>query len=161
MSFGTLTPFQIQFTVVVSPSTKVDAAKPNTHLPNGNYLTSPWQYTPYRDHRVHFWITPQDLKFSRTANGRYHDDLQLITILYRDDGVIANSIASTVPIEISADDLDSVMVSGLNFDQKIAVPTTGNFFLRAGVGEVSSSHVGALEIPVEWIKPIATSDPSH
>ena len=161
MSFGTLTPNQVQFTVVVSPSPRIDIAKAGSPLPSLNYLTAPWQNSQYRNYRVHFWIDPQDLKFSRTAHGRYHDNLQLITILYRDDGVIANSIASTVPIEIAADDLDSVMVSGLTFDQKIAVPTTGNFFLRAGVGETSTSHVGALEIPVEWIKPMATSQPQH
>jgi hypothetical protein len=44
------------------------------------------------------------------------------------------------------------MQNGMGVDQTIAIPTQGNFFLRLGVHDLTSDHIGTLEVPVETIK---------
>jgi hypothetical protein len=157
MGFGVLAPDEVNFTIVATPSTEKEALKPGAMLPKGNFLTEPFRSIPYRNYRIHYWVDPKALTFSRTADGGYRDELQVVAMVYRDDGLVANSLATTVPIQVSADDLESEQVYGLTLDQTIAVPVTGNplpgnFFLRVGVRETPTGHVGAIEVPAEWIK---------
>jgi hypothetical protein len=46
-----------------------------------------------------------------------------------------------------------MLLSGLHAEQQIAVPVKGNYFLRVGVHDVPSDHIGALEIPVDEVHP--------
>ena len=53
--------------------------------------------------------------------------------------------------------MEDALTNGITYDQTIAVPLAGNpvpgnFFLRVGVNEASTGHIGSLEIPAEWIK---------
>jgi VWFA-related protein len=157
MGFGMLAPNEVNFTVVAAPTAENEVLKAGEALPKGIFLTEPFRTVPYRNYRVHYWVDPKDLSFTRSADGTYRDELQLVAMVYRDDGLVANSLATTVPFQISADDLESVQMSGVTVDQTIAVPVTGNplpgsFFLRFGVNETSTGHVGAIEVPAEWIK---------
>lgn len=158
MGFAKPTPVGIHFTLVATPSSQVEKAKPGNQLPPENFLTAPFAASAYRNYKIHYWVDPQDLHFARTASGTYRDDFQFVAMIYRDDGVTANSIASAAHIEVSEDERDSLMNSGVTYDQAIAIPTEGNFFLRAGVQEVESDLVGALEVPAEWMTPSAAQD---
>ena len=157
MGFGTVAPDQVNFTIVVTPSPQIEAPTSGIAPAKGNFLTGPFSTAPYRNYKVHYWIDPKSLKFSRLANGAYRDDLQFAAILYRDDGFVANSSSVTTHIQVSADGLEDILSSGVTFDQTIALPVVGNplpenFFLRTGIDEVSTGRVGALELPTEWIK---------
>jgi hypothetical protein len=44
-----------------------------------------------------------------------------------------------------------MMQSGLPVKQQIAIPVKGNYFLRVGVHDVASDHIGAIEIPVDEV----------
>jgi VWFA-related protein len=154
MGFARSTPVGVHFTVVVTPAPRVEKTKANQPLPPDNFLTAPFAASPYRNCKIHYWVDPQDLHFVRTASGSYRDDFQFVAMIYRDDGVAANSIASPAHLEVSEDERDSLMNSGVTYDQVIALPTEGNFFLRAGVQEVESDLVGALEVPAEWLTPL-------
>jgi hypothetical protein len=49
------------------------------------------------------------------------------------------------------------MASGIIYDQTVAVPVTGNdtasnFYLRVGVDETSTSHIGAIELRTDSIQ---------
>ena len=46
-----------------------------------------------------------------------------------------------------------MLATGLPARQEIAVPVKGNYFLRVGVHDVASDHIGALEIPVDEVHP--------
>jgi len=157
MGFGTLTPNQVDFTIVVTPSPAVEKPKSGIPPAKDNFVTGPFVDAPYRNYKVHYWIDPKTLKFSRTGNGAYRDDLQFVAILYRDDGLVANSVSITAHIQFSADNLDDIHTSGVTFDQTIAMPITDkrlpdSFFLRVGVSEASTGHIGTLELPADWIK---------
>jgi hypothetical protein len=162
LGFGSFAPSQINFTIVVSPAAEVEKPKPGAAPEKGNFVATAFSNLPYRNYRVHFWIDPKDLKLSRLANGSYRDDLRFIAIVYSDDGSVANSVSTTAHIQVSADNLQSILTDGVTFDENISVPTrreapavdvlAPNFFLRVAVNENSTGHLGALEVPVETIR---------
>ena len=159
MGFATPTPFQVHFSVVVTPSEQKEKTKPGEDLPAGNYLTGAFRDGAYRNYAVHYWVDPRDLRFLQTAPGSYRDDLQFVIMVYRDDGLAANSVAYAAHIEVHPEDLTELDTSGVTADQTVAIPTDGNnYFLRVGVNEVSSGHLGALEVPAEWIKAAPAQD---
>ena len=153
MVFASPTPDQIHFTAVITPSAQTEKKK-GTLAPN-NFLAGPFAGNSYRNYRVHYWIDPRDLHFARTASGVYRIDLRFVVVVYRDDGVAANSLATSAHIEVTGDQLPELMISGVTADQTIALPLAGSFFLRSGVHEINTNLVGALEIPSEWIKLVA------
>ena len=162
MTFAKPTPTQVHFTVVVTPEPQVEKTKAGTPLPAENFLTGPFVGLAYRSYKIHYWVDPQDLHFERTAKGTYRDDFLFAAVIYRDDGIAVNSIASnSAHIEVSEDDRDLLLSSGATFDQTIAIPvdeSQGRYFLRAGVREAGLDRVGSLEVPTEWVKPAAPPD---
>jgi VWFA-related protein len=153
MGFATPTPSQIHFSVVVTPAMQKEKTKPGEDLPAGNYLTGPFRDGAYRYYKVHYWVDPQDLRLLRTASGSYRDDLQFVAVVYRDDGVPANSVAYTAHIEVSEDSMQGLQMAGVTSDQTIAIPVDdSNYFLRVGVNDMATGHIGAVELPVEWVK---------
>jgi len=170
MQFGSLPLDRINFTVVASPSANVARLKPGEPLPSNNFLTEPFRQDAYRNVRIHYWVDPRNLTFSRDPSGDYSDTLQFVVVIYRDDGVPANSIATTENVQVSAEGMEDALLSGITFDQTIAVPVAGNpvpgnFFLHVGVCERSSNRIGTIEVPDEWIKlapaPAKTIAASH
>jgi len=152
IGFGTPTPAQLSFTVVVTPSPQIEQSKPGAPLPKDNFLADKFRNAPYRNYKIHYWIDPQSLKFQRIALGSFRTNLQFVAVVYQDDGFAANSISASAHIELSAADFESTLASGVTFDQTIAIPADGNFFLRTAVQEASTNRVGALEISTEQIK---------
>jgi VWFA-related protein len=157
MEFSSLTPTDIHFTVGITPSEQVVRPAKDAPLPNDVYLTAPFKSSPYRAIRIHYRIARSDLQFQQTSKGTYTDDLQFVAVLYRDDGLLANSITFATHLEISPGTYARIESAPIAYDQTIAMPTTGVFFLRAGVHEIPTGHIGALEIPAEAIQlPSAT-----
>jgi VWFA-related protein len=161
MQFGSLPPDGVNFTLSASPSADASELKPGAQLPEMNFLTQPFRQNSLQSVRLHYRIDPRSLTFSRDASGSYRDDLEFVAVVYRDDGTPANSITSTEQVEVSGDGIEGPLTaattSGITFDQTIAVPISGNpvpgnFFLRVAIDERSTNHVGAIEIPAEWIK---------
>ncbi len=157
MGFGTLTPNQVDFTIVVTPSAQKEKPKSDPPSAKDNFIIDPFRNATYRNYKVHYWIDPKGLKFSRTANGTYRDDLQFVAIVYHDDGLVANSVSITAHVEASSNNLGNLLTSGITFDQTIAMPIADNmmaenYFFRVGVSETSTGHIGALELPADWVK---------
>ena len=152
VGFGKLAPAQLSFTVVVTPSPQTEQSKTGAPLPKDNFLADKFRNAPYRNYKIHYWIDPQSLKFQRIALGSFRTNLQFVAVVYQDDGFAANSISASAHIELSAADFESTLASGVTFDQTIAIPADGNFFLRTAVQEASTNRVGALEISTEQIK---------
>jgi len=56
-------------------------------------------------------------------------------------------------LDMSEDRYRQLLAHGLQAQEQIAVPVKGNYFLRVGVHDVPSDHIGALEIPVDEVHP--------
>jgi VWFA-related protein len=152
MSFGAVAPFQVLFTVTATPSRTVEANKHNAPLPKNTFLSPEFSKSPYRLYTLHYSIRPKDLQFSSQTVGSYADSLEFIAVLYTDTGRVANSLAGHANMEVNATGYGQIVRSGLGYEMTIAIPTNGNFFPRAGVYDLTSDRIGALEIPVEAIK---------
>ena len=155
--FGSLPPDRIKFTIVVTPSPTIEKLKPGAPPPKDNYLTPPFLADAYCNVRIHYWIDPQYLRFTQDPGGSYSDELQFVVGIDRDDGVQANSLSTPEQIRLSEEGMSNLQISGITFDQTIAIPLSGNpipgnFFLRVAVSERSSGNVGAIEIPTERIQ---------
>jgi VWFA-related protein len=152
MAFGAVAPFQVLFKVHVTPDSDTGKIKRNMQLPQGNYLHTQWQHSPYRNYHIHYSIDPSDLQFESDRVGSYHDTIQFIAVVYDDTGEVVNSLISTAPLKGDPEGFGQIMQNGFGIDQTIAVPTHGDFFLRLGVHDLTSDRIGALEVPVETIK---------
>lgn len=157
MGFAAAAPDQVSFTIAVTPSAEIEKPATGAVPAKGNFLAASFSSNPYRNYRVHYWIDPKDLQFSRAANGAFRDDLRFIAIVYADDGTVANSVSTAAHIQVSADSLQSILTQGVTFDENIAIPIRSDanaphFYLRVAVTESSNSHIGVIEIPVESIQ---------
>jgi len=164
MVFGSLPLDRIDFTLTATASADAVKLKPGALLPEGNFLTPTFRQDAYRNVHIHYRMDPNSLAFARDSLGGYYDSLQFIAVVYRDDGAPVTSIQSNEQIQISAGGLARALNSGITYDQTIAVPldgnpNPGNFFIRVGVAERPSGHVGTIEIPTEWIKLPSPSNP--
>jgi VWFA-related protein len=157
MQFGSLPLDRIDFTLTATASANIVKLKPGMPLPGENFLAPPFRQDAYRNVHIHYRMDPNSLTFAKDSLGGYYDSLQFIAVVYRDDGAPVNSIQSNEQIQVSAGSLAGALNSGITYDQTIAVPLDGNpipgnFFVRAGVAERPSGHVGTIEIPAEWLK---------
>jgi hypothetical protein len=164
MVFGSLPLDRIDFTLTATASADTVKLKPGAPLPEGNFLTPPFRQDAYRNVHIHYRMDPNSLAFARDSLGGYYDSLQFIAVVYRDDGAPVTSIQSNEQIQVSARGFAGAVNSGITYDQTIAVPldgnpNPGNFFVRVGVAERPSGHVGTIEIPAEWIKLPSPSNP--
>jgi VWFA-related protein len=152
MSFGAVAPFQILFQAHVTPELSTDKIKRNMPPPKDNYLKPQWLHSPYRNYHIHYSIDPQGIQFASQRVGFYHATIQFVAIVYDDTGQIVNSLIETIPIEVDPEGFGRIMQNRMSAEQTIAIPAHGNFFLRLGVHDHNSDHIGALEVPVETIK---------
>jgi hypothetical protein len=157
MQLGSLPLDRIDFTLTATASADTVKLKPGASLPGQNFITPPFRQDAYRNVHIHYRIDPHSLTLAQDSPGAYHDRLQFVAVVYRDDGTPANSIASTEQVQISGDGSEGQLTSAVTFDQTIAIPVAGNplpgsFFLRVGVQEIATGHIGAVEVPTEWIK---------
>jgi VWFA-related protein len=156
VAFSSPPPADLHFTVSVDPAAKIEQVVNGAFTPADNYLAAEWREKPFRNYQLHYTIDPQDLRFAYTnksSNGvfQYRDNLQFVIVVYRDDDGVVNSLSTTTPFSLDEADYYKTMQAGLNFDQTIAVPIDGRYYLRVVVLESSSKHIGAIEIPPERI----------
>jgi hypothetical protein len=165
MRFGALTPSEFPIKVTVTPSAEVTRPWPGPPPRQDDAVARPFQALPYRSCRVRYWVDPASLHFKKSLTAdSFHASLEFAAAVYRDDGAPVTSIQSNEQIQISAGGLARALNSGITYDQTIAVPldgnpNPGNFFIRVGVAERPSGHVGTIEIPTEWIKLPSPSNP--
>ncbi len=151
MNFTLQAPYDLPFSVTVTPSPDFATIAPGAQPPPGNFLGEPWRDIPYRTLKLHYSLDPQDFQFSE-RNGLFHNQFELVALLFRDDGAVVNSAALTAPVDVTADDFDRIDHTGMAFEQTVAMPATGNFYLRLGVHEINSGRIGVLAIPTELIR---------
>jgi len=156
MGFGVLPSSKVDFTIAAEPSPGIEIAKPV--VASAKPSAGPDNFVPgqVRNYQIHYWVDPTRLAFSRTANGSYRDDLRFAAIVYGDDGQGINLVSASTHLEVPADDLEMILTSGITFTQTVAVPIVRDgiqdrLFIRTGVLELSTGHIGVIEVPADQI----------
>ena len=143
---GGLTPTQILFKVRLDPASSTTAALAAGSQPNPKKMKP-----PYRSITVSYSIDIDSIAFRRSGDGRYHADFEFGAMVYNADGDLVNTASLHVRPVLTAAAYQAMLKNGAPAYQKIDVPANGDYTLRIGVHDLTSDHVGALEVPTSAI----------
>lgn len=153
MQLGAIPPTEAIFTASVSINDKVEKLDKKAPLPQDNYLEADYKGKPFRTYTVQIHVDARALLLMRMSDGRRHGRVDFVSLVFDQNGNRVNSLLTTAVLNLSEETYRKLLVSGLPAQQVVAIPVKGNYFLRVGVHDVASDHIGALEIPVDQIRP--------
>ena len=162
MQLGAIMPAEIVFTANLAMDDKVEKLDKNVPPPANNHLEADFKGKPFRTYTVKILADARALRLNREADGLRHGSVEFVTVAYDQTGNRVNSLISTAVLNLSEDSYRQLLTIGLPAELQIAVPVKGNYFLRVGVHDVPSDHIGAMEIPVDEVHPgvVAQSVPT-
>ena len=152
MQLGAVSPTEIVITAKVAEDDKVEKLKRKAPLPQDNYLEADYRGKPFRIYTVMVKADARALRLARGADDMRHGRVEFVTLVYDQVGTRVNSLLTTAVLDVSEEHYRRLLASGLVAQQQIAVPVKGNYFLRVGVHDVASDHIGALEVPVDEVR---------
>jgi VWFA-related protein len=148
MMRGTLQPSQVLFRVSVAPASATE-----TSLPPGNNA-DPKMKPPYRRLTLSYNVDLNSLQFDQAPDGAYHGQFEYAVNVYDSgDGKLLNSSVMAAKPALLPAVYESLLTSGAKLHQDIDVPAKGGTILRIGVHDLTTDHVGAIEIPMSSITP--------
>jgi VWFA-related protein len=146
---GTLQPTEILFRVGVTPAAGTDAI-----LPPGSNADPKAMKPPYRHLTLNYNIDINGIQFDSSPDGSYHGQFEYAVIVYdAGDGKMVNSSVMAAKPSLPPAVYQSMLDSGANLRQEIALPAKGEYTLRIGVHDLTTDHVGAIEVPVSALTP--------
>jgi len=153
MQLGAIPPTEVVFTASLAIDDAVQKLDKSAPPPPDNYLSPDFKGKPFRIFTLLINADARQFRLTRSADGVHHGTVEFATVVYDQTGNHVNSLMSTVVLDVSDPHYRELLASGLPVRQQIAVPVKGNFFLRIGVHDAASDHIGALEIPVDEVRP--------
>jgi VWFA-related protein len=149
MMRGALQPTEILFHIGVTPATA-----PDTALPPGNNADPKLMKPPFRHLTLAYSIDISGIQFDLSSDARYHGQFEYAVNVYdANDGKLVNSNVMAAKPALPAPVYQSMLTSGANLRQEIDLPSKGEYVLRIAVHDLTTDHIGALEIPVAAIHP--------
>ncbi|MEO8737532.1 MAG: VWA domain-containing protein, partial [Edaphobacter sp.] len=156
MAMGAVAPTQLVFEANIEPAAQVTKDSGKEPAAKGNYLSEKLRKKGYRNYRVRYSIDASGLQLMPAPDlTSYHGRVQLVVMLYDDQGQRVNSGTVEFPIDLDKESYLRMEQSGLGASMTIAVPAKGIYFLRLGVRDMDTDRVGALEVPIDRIKATA------
>jgi VWFA-related protein len=153
MLLGAIPPTEIVFTASLAPAGQTQKIKKGAPMPPYNFLRVDLRGKPFRMDTILFQTDIHQVRLTQTPDGLRHGTVDFVTVVYDQDGMSVNALRSTAELNVSESTYRSLLRNGLPVRQEIAVPVKGNYFLRLGVHDEASDRIGALEIPVDQIRP--------
>ena len=83
-----------------------------------------------------------------TPDGAHRCALEFMTFVYDADGARINAQFNGIGAAIPEAQFASLQNGNIKYVQQISVPAKGDYYLRLGMRDVGSDHVGAVELPV-------------
>lgn len=153
MQLGAVPPTEIVFIASLRAGDAVTKIGKHDPMPADNFLAAPWQHKPFRTYDILFHASGRNIELIPTAKGLHHGHVQFVGVLYDAGGDVVNSVQEDAAFDFTDEMYLEMLEHGLPFLAHIAVPVKGNYFLRLGVHDVNGGAVGALELPVDQVKP--------
>lgn len=151
MELGAIPPTEMIVTAKLAIGDKVEKLEKDAVPPSGNFLTADYRTKPFRTYTVQIRADARGLLLTKTADGVRHGKVQFVTVVFDQEGHKVNSLMSSASVDVTPASYRQLLAGGMVVRQEIAVPVKGNFFLRIGVHDLGSDHIGALEIPVDAV----------
>jgi VWFA-related protein len=146
MLWGGPDPTQITFAARIVPVTGV----PEPTLAEGTRAV-PKTSGPYIRYIVQFSADPHAVTATTLPDGKHHIDLEFLTFVYNDQGVLIATTGNRITADIPQGAYLAMMKGGMQYQQEVSVPAKGEYFMRLGVRDSATDHVGALELPVDSV----------
>jgi len=96
---------------------------------------------------VDLLVDPRGLNFATTADGSRQVNVEFVLLAYDGDGKRVNYVDRTMPLSIPAEQYARIRASGFPLRMELDLPA-GNFSLRLAVYDLSTGHLGSLEVPL-------------
>jgi VWFA-related protein len=149
MMRGAPDPTEITLKARVLPA----STEPETELAKDNTLNPSSDVKgPYRRYAIDIAADPSSINIQRAPDGNYHALLQFLTYVYDQDGNLLNIENNPVRATYSPTVYRQILHTGIPYHEEISVPLKGAFFLRIGIHDLSTNHIGAVEVPVDAVK---------
>jgi VWFA-related protein len=146
MQWGGPDPTEILFEASILP----ESDKTDAELSKDNQV-APKVTGPYRKYAVYFVADPHAITAVEVENGQHHIDMEFVSFVYSADGVLSTWTSKHVSVILSEEQYKGMLQGGVRFRQEISVPVKGQYFLRVGLEDFATQHVGALEIGVDAV----------
>ncbi len=153
MALGIVAPTEVILTASLAVGDQVIKPAKNVPLPPDNYLEAEYRGKPFRVYTVQIQADGRGLRLTQSTDGMRHGSVEFVTLVLDATGSRVNSQLTTAVLNVNEAHYRRILASGLPVKQQIAVPVKGNYFLRVGVHDVASDHIGAVEIPVDQVRP--------
>jgi VWFA-related protein len=153
MRHGAPEPTEILFKVIL-----VASEEQSKNLAAGNVAT-PKCKPPYRLVTAAYAADPGDIIMPRGLNGSREVALEFAAVVYDKDGAAEVEQSNTVHVFVKPDGYEQFLKEGVRFQQQIAVPARGDYFVRVGIHDLIGDKAGAVEVPAASIA--AAGEPSR
>ncbi len=87
--------------------------------------------------------------------------LEFVAMVYDTDGLLVTLQSNPVNVFVKPEGYRDFLKQGIRYQQQIAVPRKGEYFVRVGIHDMIGDKVGAIEVPTASIAnaPPAVSKP--
>ncbi|WP_353062982.1 VWA domain-containing protein [Tunturibacter psychrotolerans] len=152
MMHGAPNPTEITLKARVLPA----GTEPETELAKDNTL-NPSSDTkgPYRRYAIDIAADPSSINIQRAPDGNYHALLQFLTYVYDQNDNLINVVSNPVRATYSPTVYRQILHTGIPYHEEISVPLKGAYFLRIGLHDLATNHIGAVEVPVDSVKKLS------
>lgn len=154
MELGQMPAGELLFSVNVSPAKSAMKLGKNEPLPPGSLLRADFQRKPFREDEVLFVVNPSRLHFEQGNDGNYYAELELVTVVYDNQGQVLNSVSAVRQIGFDPEMYAKVLQHKLTVSsrQTVDVPEKVNAFFKFGVYDTASERIGTMEVPVDSVQ---------
>lgn len=159
MRMGAIPPTEIVIAAHVDATGKVTKLDRNAPLPKDNYLRPDFKDKPFRNYLVSVRADTERIRFTRTADGVRHANVDFVIVVYTQTGQTVNSLRTTAQLDVKEAEYRKLQKTGVGVVQEIAVPVKGSYFVRIGVHDLGSDRMGALQIATDQVRDEAQNAP--
>lgn len=157
MTRGAPAPSQIIFKARILPvSTTLEATVAPGNLLNPDPRTPKG---PYRRYGIDIAANLRDFFLTTTPDHLYHGKIEIRTYLFDRDGTLILEFTDAASISLPIDKVRALLETGLQMHSQVSVPVKGEYYLRIGIHDLSSDHIGAVEVPIAAVKNLAPLPP--
>ena len=109
---------------------------------------------------IDYAVKPSDLRFNATPDGAYHGVLNFMVTTFDEDGKLASSQVSELDAHLKPEFFRETMKEGIRLHQELDIPAKSTT-MRLGVEDVSTSHIGTIEVRLPVMAPPNYKAVSH
>jgi hypothetical protein len=144
-------PFQVRVVPMGEPKT-VSAAEAGIRREGKNAPST----IRLQHYSVDYAISSAPLRFDPGPEGNFHGSFRLLANSFDGEGRGLWQTASSAVADLKPGSYQKILSEGLHLHQELDLPADAGF-LRLGVGDLSSSYIGTLELPLPI--PVIKDDP--